>query len=280
MRILLTGANGFIGKNYLDRSINKSIHVMSRKPIHHPAIYDNYIGDLNDSTFIKKVINNDFDAIIHCAWEGLPDRSASNNLKNLKLYRNLIDNIDTKSNIKNIFIGSCLEYGELTGTIKENDTGINISDFGATKLKIYKHVIENGLNFTWLRPFYLYGRNQHKDALMQYLYRRFKNGQEIELQNPNRAHDYIYVADLVDMIKRIEQTNTTNEIFNVGNGSSVSVAEITNLISSLYGNGELFSAKISPVAIADMNKAMEVLKWKPKYTLKMGVVETLEYAHD
>jgi len=273
MKILLTGANGFIGKNYLDESNNESIHVISRKPLEHQSVFKNYIGDLTDLAFSKKVIENGFDIIVHCAWQGLPDRNTVNNKINLELNRNFIDLLKNYSGAKNIFIGSCLEYGGLTGTVNEMDSGTNVNDFGKTKLEIFQHILNQNLEFIWLRPFYLYGRYQHPNALMNYLLNKIPTNQEIELQNPNQTHDYLYINDLIHMIKLLETSSITNEIFNVGSGMSVSVTEIANLIKSLFGMEKLLPQTPELALVADIKKAKKLLNWFPQYSLQAGIQE-------
>lgn len=281
MKILLTGANGFIGRNYLDQSNEKSIHVISRRPLEHPSISSNYIGDIADLTFLKMVIKNKFDVIIHCAWQGLPDRNLANNRINLELNRNFIELLSSQSDTKNIFIGSCLEYGDLTGVVNEKEEGINITDFGKTKLDIYRYILDQNLKFIWLRPFYLYGKYQHPNALINYLYDMISTGQDIELQNPNKAHDFLYIMDLIRMIKLIENSNVENEIFNVGSGMSVSVIEIANVVKSLIHKDTQINSVPDHSAIADIKKAQEFMKWSPKYSIETGIREVLkEKIHD
>jgi nucleoside-diphosphate-sugar epimerase len=276
MKILLTGANGFIGHNYLDKTTKKSIHTISRRPLEHTSIFYNYIGDLTDQAFIKKVFKNRFDVIIHCAWQGLPDRTVANNKNNLNLNLNLIDLLSAYSNAKNIFIGSCLEYGDRTGILNEADNGTNINDFGKTKLDIYKNILAQSVEFIWLRPFYLYGKHQHPNALINHLYNKISTGQEIELKNPNQAHDFLYINDLISIIKIIEISKIKNEVFNVGSGTSVSVTEVANSIKSLFGKERVTNSILEDTAIADINKAKEMLKWSPKYSIETGIQEFVE----
>jgi nucleoside-diphosphate-sugar epimerase len=284
MKILLTGASGFIGRNYLDESTKKSIHVITREPLEHPGVFKNYIGDINDLSFLKKVIKNKFDLIVHCAWQGLPDRNPVNNQINLDSSLTFIDLLSSYPETKNIFIGSCLEYGDLTGVVNELEKGKNLTDFGKTKSRIHKHVLEQNLQFTWLRPFYLYGRYQHSNALVNYIHNRISTGQEIQLQNPDKAHDFVYVIDLIRIIRMIEKSNISNEIFNVGSGTLTSVTEMFNLVNSLIHKNKLIPSNPSNLehtAVADIKKAKEMINWSPEYSIYTGVKEVLkEKIHD
>lgn len=279
MKILLTGAKGFIGRNYLDESTEKSIHVITREPLEHPGVFKNYIGDINDLPFLEKVLKNKFDIIVHCAWQGLPNRNPVNNQINLESNLTLIDHLSSYPETKNIFIGSCLEYGDLTGAVNEFDEGKNLTDFGKTKSRIHKRVLEQNLQYIWLRPFYLYGRYQHSNALINYIQNRILIGQQIQLQNPDKAHDFVCVIDLIRIIKMIEKSNVSNEIFNVGSGTLTSVMEIVNLVNSLIHRNKLIPlipSNVEQSAVADIKKAKQMINWSPKYSTYTGFKEVLK----
>ena len=141
---------------------------------------------------------------------------------------------------------------------------------------IYKNILAQSIEFIWLRPFYLYGKHQHPNALINHLYNKISTGQEIELKNPNQAHDFIYINDLISIIKIIEISKIKNEVFNVGSGTSVSVTEVANSIKSLFGKDRVTNSILEETAIADINKAKEMLKWSPKYSIETGIQEFVE----
>ncbi len=108
---------------------------------------------------------------------------------------------------------------------------------------------------------------------MNYLFNKISTNQEIELQNPNQTHDYLYINDLIHMIKLLENSSITNEIFNVGSGTSVSVTEIANLIKSLFGKDTLLPPTSEYPLVADIKKAKKLLNWFPQYSLQAGIQE-------
>ena len=81
MKILLTGASGFIGKNYLQNTTNKQITTISRSNVDSKNVYRHIKGDLTDKDFLKKIAKDKYDIVIHAAWIGLPERTK--NLNNL-----------------------------------------------------------------------------------------------------------------------------------------------------------------------------------------------------
>jgi nucleoside-diphosphate-sugar epimerase len=75
------------------------------------------------------------------------------------------------------------------------------------------------------------------------------------------------------MIKLLETSSITNEIFNVGSGLSVSVTEIANLIKSLFGMEKLLPQTPELALVADIKKAKKLLNWFPQYSLQAGIQE-------
>ena len=87
MKILVTGASGFVGKNFLDNTLHKDLFTLSTSNITSHKIHKHFIGNLSDPIFFQGVLNEKFDVVIHLAWIGLPDRTSKVNLQNLNLYK-------------------------------------------------------------------------------------------------------------------------------------------------------------------------------------------------
>ena len=215
MKILLTGAGGFIGKNYLENTISTNIFTVSKSITESKKIYKNYVGDLSDVGFIKKIASEKFDVIIHTAWIGLPKRTTNLNLLNLSMYKNIIDIFSTSQGAKHIFLGSCLEYGNLIGRASESTKGIEIDSFGQIKLDLFDYVKLSGITYSWIRLFYLFGPHQHINSLTRSLYREILKKQEISLINPNKTHDFIYIKDVVALIDKVSGTNLVSSVYNL-----------------------------------------------------------------
>ncbi len=127
MKILVTGATGFIG-NYVVNELLKSNHDIIATGISDPINErNNWAGKVN---FIKCDLNSkiDFynyfqkpDLVIHLAWEGLPNYKELFHIeKNLPNNVYFLNNL-IKSGLKNLTVsGTCLEYGMLTGCLEES----------------------------------------------------------------------------------------------------------------------------------------------------------------
>ena len=275
MKILLTGASGFIGKNYLHSTINKQITTISRSNFDSKKVYRHIKGDLSDKDFLKKIAMDKYDVIIHAAWVGLPERTKDLNYINFGMYKNILNAFSKTPETNHIFLGSCLEYGNIKGIVNENTKGNDIDDFGQRKLDLLNHIEVIGMKFNWIRIFYSYGEFQHANSLVNSIRKSIHLNRKLEIQNPNKAYDYIYVKDVVSLIDKISRNNSNYGVFNSGSGHSVSVGTIANSILAIMGKAPLFQVQDNTGLIADISKASKVMNWKPKYSLTQGLTETL-----
>ena len=124
MRILITGANGFIGKEVLKLLSKKGFKIIATYNKKKPKIKKNQnikwkkfdIFDLDKFKFEKSI-----DIVIHLAWPFLPDYQNKKHLTtNLSLQKKFVKRL-IKNNVKNYFFaGTCYEYGKQNGKLSES----------------------------------------------------------------------------------------------------------------------------------------------------------------
>jgi nucleoside-diphosphate-sugar epimerase len=274
-RILVTGPTGFVGSNYLRFGKNGYIdHIYKRKPIEN-ADGRVIVGDLRESKALDQIIENKYDFIIHAAWIGLPELNKENNKQNYEMYKKLIDRFKEQRNTKHIFLGTCLEYGGLNGAVKETDLGFQLNDFAKTKLLILEYAIESRLEYSWLRLFYTFGIQQHSNSLLNYLITTIKNSKEVNLIDPNKSHDYIYIKNIVSALDQIISKGTNNQVINLGQGECQTNGHIANLILEEFGFEKKYdsTARSEICMYADIEKAKKELDWEPKYSVSQAIAE-------
>lgn len=130
---------------------------------------------------------------------------------------------------------------------------------------------------TVFRPFNIYGPGQNTSFLIPKIIGQLKTG-DVQLDDPRPRRDFIHVDDVVGaVIKAIEIKATGYEIFNLGSGESVSIFELSKMISELSKTGHRinFTDKARPGevlnTVADINNAVTVLNWKPCIGLSDGI---------
>jgi len=219
-KLLITGANGFIGSFLVEEAINSGFDVYAgvRKSSNREYLRNEHINffdlDLENTENLKKKIKDigGFDYVIHVA--GMTKTCSTNGFDyvNFELSKNLIDSlIQTGVPLKYIQISSLAAYGpgdpKSLNAIKDSDTPKPISAYGKSKLKL-ENYIKSLDNFPYLifRPTGVYGPRE-KDFYV--MYKGIKQGFESYVGTKDQHLTFVYVKDLVGLL--IEALNSDFE---------------------------------------------------------------------
>lgn len=286
MKVLVLGANGFIGKNVADTltARHKVYRATREKKLSQPNSV--YIDLLQPDT-IKQALNQiKPDAIVNCA--GIIDASRDTSL-NVTFTKNLLQSvIDSDCSIKRIIIsGSAGEYGlvEAKNIPVKETTPLNASSgYGLAKLQeeqiALKYSKEQKLPVTVVRIFNPIGPGMSKRFFASRLVEQVKEFKDkktkiIEVNRLDSKRDYFSVKDIAEVIDILIEHKPKHFIYNIGSGTSTSCSELMNFIfsaSKLSSKPNVIetSDKEEPlVAIqADTTLLKEEFGWQPKYTLE------------
>ena len=278
MKTLITGASGFIGRALLKQNLIGDLHVSSRISTSLPAGITRHIGDLSDQEFVKHLAEQKFKRVIHLAWEGLPNLSEENNLRNLKTSKQFLETL-ASSGVEDFQIaGSCLEYGDKTGQLNEEVIGENLSDFAAAKIELLEFVAGLGVAYKWHRIFYAYGPFQHDNSLLSSAFSSVKNGVSLKLSDPSVSRDFIFVDDVAKAISRLIETTSVSGIFNIGSGKGTLVKDLVGTLNSLMGlKVQDLVAEESSALTADISKITKVCGWTPEVSIEQGVKKFVDW---
>lgn len=298
MRIIITGISGFVGKNILKILVKSNIKILgiSRKKRNFSGV-KMIKGDLNNFNKLKKrIVKFNPNALIHCAWQSMPDYSFKVSQKNYISSKLFFDFIVKETGCKKIIVaGSCLEYGVDKGECNENKKTIISKSFNYCKNfikfknSLYKYYIkrcdELSINLVWFRIFFAYGQGQRKKALIPYILKLIKKKKQIVLKNPLHRCDYIYIKDVAKAFKYSLEKNIDSGIYNLGTGKSVYNYKIANYllkqknckisIKSKKSTKNLINKKIN--FWANTKKTKKYLDFKTKYSIEKGIKDLLNF---
>jgi len=248
MRILITGASGFIGSNLISALLNQNHEVFAIVRSKEKIINYDWsnkvkfiIKDLNG--FEKADLKNiNPDLIYHLAWSNLPNYEDP-----VHIEKNLPEQISflrmvAESGLKKIIVaGSCLEYGLKEGLLNEEDPLQPTTFYGLAKisvlsiLKFFKH--EFNLDFLWFRIFYVYGDNQNQRSLYPSLIRAIQNGESVfKMSHGNQMRDFIHINDVIKYFLYPLSNINMSGVFNISSGRSIKVKDFVNNIINSYGS--------------------------------------------
>lgn len=281
MRIFITGGTGFIGKPLLELlSPKHQLLVLSRRP---PKKNQNNItfikGNLSNLPRLKSYIKRfKPEAIIHLAWEGLPDYSVSQSFKNLKYSLDLMLLAQEIGCSKFLGAGTCWEYGQRSGKLSEELASQPLNIFALAKdcfRRLGEAVSREGkISFVWMRFFYVYGPGQKSSSLIPHLIRSLKKGKRPVVKTPEARNDFIYVEDVARAIAEIAARAKSSAIYNIGSGKLTRVGEIVKIIYPEY----TYRIKRRESAFyADLRKIRKEIGWQPKVDIKNGIRTTVNW---
>lgn len=292
MRIAILGINGFIGKNIYKILFNQGHEIIPLVRKKHGNYFQNNrikpikynLGEPLPNSLIK--LNPEI--IINLVWEGIPDFSLQNCLKNLNNQIKFLKKINKLNGLKKyISLGSCLEYGDISGICNEDNRVIPNSYFSFTKYSLQKIIglyckLRN-IDFIWFRVFYVYGPGQRDKSLIPSLIKSFKKNEKPNINNPNKKLDFIFIDDVVSAIIKSIDRKIEPGIYNIGSGKLISIKKIIGLVencickSNIYTNSipkKMNNIQIEKSFYADINKIKNKLKWQPSTSIINGVIKS------
>ena len=277
MKILITGGSGFIGSNII-RKLSLQKHIVYSLPKNIDSI------KLEVSKFSP-------DVIIHCGWSGGNSYQSINNsnqfTENLNTSIQLVESLkDINHKTKFIGFGSFTEYGDMDFIVDENTQESPIDLYGLSKyaFKRYSELIckQNNIDWTWVRPCYVYGPGDVPTRLIPTIINKFLTNEEVVLDECNKTIDYMYIDDFVDLLYKLLISESTG-IYNICSGYQYNLKEtinkifkLTNSKSKLSFNPEL--NRNSPLYICgDNTKIKKITNTEINTDLESGILKTINY---
>jgi dTDP-6-deoxy-L-talose 4-dehydrogenase (NAD+) len=253
--ILITGATGFVGKNFIKQldtaSLKIRLVVREGSKIHfHPSIQIEsiiYTKDLfSNSMEWWEEICKEVDIFIHFAWYVNP-ADYLHSLQNIECLVGTLNIAKACVNAgvkKFIGVGTCFEY-ELSEGYLSTTTPLNpLTLYAITKVSTYQlltKIFEIGnVEFIWGRLFYLYGDGESKHRLIGYIHDQLARGEPVNLSHGLQIRDYLDVKDAVAKIAMLMFSEKTGPV-NICSGKGVTIRALSESIAESYGMKNLLN---------------------------------------
>ncbi|MFD0958480.1 NAD-dependent epimerase/dehydratase family protein [Paenibacillus chungangensis] len=309
MKIIVTGAAGFIGSHLCEALVQSGRHdvigvdslvrdeLSTIGTAHldgimdHPrfAFLQEDLGDADWDTLLRNV-----DAVYHLAGvPGVRDSWGASFQKylhhNIAVTQRLLEACRGKEQLRKfVFISTSSVYGEVPGRVSEKRLPTPLSPYGVTKLtaehlcQVYRR--EAGVPVVILRYFTVYGPRQRSDMAFHRFIKAILQDQPITLFGDGcQTRDFTFVSDCVAATAAvIEQPDVVGEVINVGGMERASVREVIAMMEELIGKrariqsgGGLVGEPVH--TWANIAKAKRLLGYKPRISLKKGIMEEIHY---
>lgn len=303
MKILVTGAAGFIGSHLCDALLASGHEVAgvdNFDPYYDRAVKERNIkaaalspsfrfveGDLRDAGFTRDLVGSGFDAVAHLAGRGGVRRSIAEPRAYAELNYiatlNVLEALRELGPKRLVFASTSSVYGSRNSVpFREDDQASRpLSPYAATKLACealchaYHHLY--GLDIWALRFFTVYGPRQRPDMAIHKFVTKIEAGEAIERFGDGSAQrDYTYVSDIVAGVERALERVSGYELINIGGAQTTPLWRLISMIEELLGRKAVIVEKPMqpgdvPLTSADVTKAARLLDFAPAVPLEEGL---------
>jgi NAD dependent epimerase/dehydratase len=309
-RVLVTGADGFIGSHLTESLVRKGFQVRALcqyNSFSSPGWIDTIetkilsqieivFGDIRDKQVVKNAMHN-IDTVYHLAAliaipfsfiavESYVDTNIKGTLNVLEVARD--------SNISRILVTSTSEvYGTAKSIpIDETHSRQPQSPYSATKIAA-DAIAESyhrsfGLPVTIVRPFNTYGPRQSARAIIPVIITQLLNGvEEIKLGNLKPTRDLVFVEDTIEGFQKIAVTDSLiGEDVNIATEREVSMEQLAKeLIKQINPSANVVNEDLrlrpenSEVyrLLGSAQKLLQHTGWKPEINLYSGLKKTIDW---
>jgi len=254
MKTLVTGGAGFIGSNLVKLLLNeghsvKIIDNFSTGYAKNLEFFKNDIeifeGDIRDRDFCMKKTKN-IDIVFHMAANIGNVKSLKNPQEDSEINvigtLNMLEAAKENKIMKFVYSSSAAIFGELkSDTIIEEHPLHPDSPYGVSKLSGEKHVECYSKLFDFksicLRYFNVYGINQRYDEygnVIPIFMHRIQNGKKLIIfGDGTQTRDFVNVFDVARANLYVAEKVETNEVFNLGTGTSMSINNLAKFMSDI-----------------------------------------------
>lgn len=308
MRILITGAAGFIGSEFLNQILrNSDFEVTVVDSLTYAGRLRNiqevrnqidfHRIDIRDRDEIENLfIKSNFEKVIHFAAESHVDNSISNPSifleTNIFGTQNLLE-ISIKYKVSEFLHVSTDEvYGSLSEGFAREENAFNpASAYSASKaaaehfVNAARHTFK--LNTKIVRCSNNYGPRQYPEKLIPFFVGRLIEGKNVPIYGTGEnIREWLHVSDCASAIISVLVSEKTNEIYNISSGQFHTNLEVTKMILANFGFGEERIDFIEDRKGHDFRYAInhqkitEDLGWNPQIDFLTGLTETIEWYRD
>ncbi len=298
MKILLTGANGFVGSHLTHVLVEEGaeVHAVVR-----PGADLSRVAELKSSVRLLQadLLDKDsvasmfsgakYDCCVHTAWYAEPGKylHSDRNVDWVGASVHLAWILAKNGCKRMVGLGTCFEYDLAQGILSEASPLKPASLYAASKLAAGRGIESMAsaldMSFAWARLFYLYGPGEDPRRLVPSVITSLLEGREAKTTRGEQIRDYLHVRDVARALWEIVQSDLQGPV-NIGSGQKHSVAEIVTEIAGSIGREDLLKRGALPyregdpeVVLADNRRLLNETSWWPQYSLREGIRDTVEW---
>ena len=239
MKVMVTGATGFVGRHVINALLARGHYVVA---VSRDLKRAQVMPWFDSVEFIQCDLHENFqpllqtdclpNVIIHLAWPGLPNYQEFFHIsKNLPADLAFLE-AAIKSGVPHLLVaGTCLEYGMQFGPLTEEMETTPTTPYGLAKDTLRKalEILKKEKSFTlqWMRLFYMYGEGQNKNSLLAQLERAIEERQPVfNMSTGDQLRDYLPIQEVAEKFVLALQNPKLGGVINCCSGRPISVLDL------------------------------------------------------
>ena len=310
MRILVTGAYGFIGSRIVERllEMGHDVTAMDNKETYGVITTEelqklytwrqrNWTkavaraeGDVTDRNDVLSAFKPRPDYVIHLA--SYPRAKIVNNDPWIGVQNviggtvNLLWHCQHMPVKKFVFVSSSMIYGHFSDGTREDAVTKPNNLYGEAKLtaeRFVKHYHQqHGVDYVVVRPSGVYGPGDMEDRVLSKFFANAMNNRTITVHDGDNKVDFTYIDDTAEGIIKATLSEVSNRSFNITAGNATSLRTAAEKIIALTGSKsdivDTGAHKLYPRrGTLDITRAMDLLGYEPKNSFDQGLQNYYEW---
>ncbi len=239
MKILVTGATGFIGSSLIPLLAGQGHKIIATYRTAGRDLFQAGRGnvvwkplDVFDPPRNPYEFLGSPDRMIHLSWSGLPNYKDEFHLtENLPADKAFLMDMMRGGLDHLLVVGTCFEYGMQEGKLREDSPCLPGNPYGKAKVLLRQflevNASEMGKVFQWARLFYLYGPGQSPRSLFAQLDAALESGADsFDMSGGQQIRDYLSVNEVARCLAAIVAQDEVTGVINVCSGRDIPLVDL------------------------------------------------------
>ncbi len=290
MKIIITGANGFVGQNLVPKLLNQGheLFEITIEPEKSKALYGNktkqfYYSQEKHNKLILEVNKFQPDICIHLAsfLTATDDFETLQKLlnANIQFTCNVLDALKSSGVKTFINTGSFAEYYKGDGHL--DPAYLYTATKSASRVFVDYYSKSYGFKYFTIAPYTIYGGLDTQKKIIDIIYDSLNNETSLDLTPGNQILDFIHLEDITDFY--VEILINAHKIpdgmtFQLGTGIGSTLKDMVRIMekftlksANIKWGGRDYRPRDVMYAVANISNQFHLFGWKPKISLDEGV---------